>query len=102
MDRNNLFGLVLIFVIFAGSFYLMKPSEEEIKQEQARQDSTELLTQNEATSSDSLDKAEADSVRSGFEAVAQNEEEFILENDKLIVKVSNKGGSVKSVQVKGE
>src|SRR5699024_8262215 len=83
----------------------MKPSEEEIKQEQARQDSTELLSQNEAASSDSLDvldEGEADSVQNGFEATAQNEEGFVLENDKLIIKVSNKGGSVKSVQVKGE
>lgn len=105
MDRNNLFGLVLIFVIFAGSFYLMKPSEEEIKQEQARQDSTAVFSENETASSDSLDVlngGEADSVQNGFEATAQNEEEFVLENDKLIVKVSNKGGSVKSVQVKGE
>ena len=42
MDRNNIIGLVLIFLIFGGSFYLMKPSEAEIKAEQDRIES-ELL-----------------------------------------------------------
>ena len=39
MDRNNLLGFILIFAILAGSFYLMKPSQDEIKKEQQLQDS---------------------------------------------------------------
>ena len=39
MDRNTLTGLVLIFVIIAGSFYLLQPSDEEIKRERQLQDS---------------------------------------------------------------
>lgn len=43
MDRNTLIGLVLIFGILAGSFYLMKPSEQELKQEQKLQDSLKKM-----------------------------------------------------------
>src|SRR3546814_16766617 len=39
MDRNTLSGLVLIFVIIAGSFYLLQPSDEEIQRERQLQDS---------------------------------------------------------------
>lgn len=111
MDRNNLFGLVLIFVIFAGSFYLMKPSEEELKQEQIRQDSSiKEAKQESADTSASVNGQDntgvnADSTQnSGVfgSSSAKGEEEYVLENDKLIVRVSNKGGSVKSVEVKGE
>ena len=39
MDKNNIIGLVLIFVLFGVSFYFMKPSDLEIQREQALQDS---------------------------------------------------------------
>jgi YidC/Oxa1 family membrane protein insertase len=34
MDRNTFTGMFLIMVILFGSFYLMKPSAEQIKKEQ--------------------------------------------------------------------
>lgn len=111
MDRNNLFGLVLIFVIFAGSFYLMKPSEEELKQEQIRQDSSIKEAKQESADTSAGVNGQnntgvnTDSTQnSGIfgSSSTKGEEEYVLENDKLIVRVSNKGGSVKSVEVKGE
>ncbi|MFD2742537.1 MULTISPECIES: membrane protein insertase YidC [Sphingobacterium] len=109
MDRNNIIGLILIFAIFAGSFYLMKPSEQEIKAEQARQDSTERAKQGLAPVKDSLQTIvasnEVDSAKLNepFGASSVGSEELIkLENEKIIALVSTKGGRIKSVELKGQ
>lgn len=57
MDRNTLIGLVLMFAIITGSFYLMKPSESEIKQEQARQDAKAQAAKGLPVKNDSIAKA---------------------------------------------
>lgn len=109
MDRNNIIGLILIFAIFAGSFYLMKPSEAEIQQEQILQDSlknvregkvvtptADTLTSTTAAATDSADLTKP------FGAAKLGQEQLVtLENDLLLVKLSSKGGKVKSVQLKG-
>lgn len=112
MDRNTLIGLVLIFVIFAGSFYLMKPSEEEIKKEQMLQDSIASTKQGQvdpvrkdtavlnAATTTTVDSALLSLPFGG--AKAADEELMKLENELMIVQVSNKGGRVKSVELKGE
>lgn len=118
MDRNTLIGLVLIFAIFAGSFYLMKPSEEEIKKEQLLQDSIANAKLNQNSLSDTVvvaavDKeeqlnavaTEVDSVllSQPFGAARSGAEEIIvLENDDVKVQITNIGGRVKSVELKGE
>lgn len=115
MDRNTLIGLVLIFAIFAGSFYLMKPSEEEIKKEQLLQDSiaNAKLNKNNLNDIGAVGKeeqfnevtAEADSalLSQPFGAARKGDEEIItLENDVLKVQITNIGGRVKSVELKGE
>ncbi len=109
MDRNNIIGLVLIFIIFAGSFWLMKPSEQEIQAEKARQDSTERVEKGLSPIKDSLQQIvesnEVDSAKLNepFGASSFGEEELIkLENDKIIATVSTKGGRIKSVELKGQ
>src|SRR5690606_40753626 len=54
MDRNTLIGLVLIFGILAGSFYVMKPTEQELKQEQMLQDSLKRVREGLPPLADSL------------------------------------------------
>lgn len=109
MDRNNIIGLVLIFAIFAGSFYFLKPTEQEIKAEQALQDSLKnvkegILPANDTTVSAAntliLDSA---ILAKPFGAARVGQEQIVtLENDVLKVELSSKGGKVKSVQLKGE
>src|SRR5690606_26569604 len=104
MDRNNIIGLVLIFVIFAGSFYLMKPTDQEIKQEQALQDSLKNVREGTvvSTNTQSVDTSTAtiDSVdiSSPFGLAKRGEDNLItLENELIKVQLTNKGGKVKTV-----
>jgi len=115
MDRNTLIGLLLMFGIIAGSFYLMKPSDVEIKKEQVLQDSLARVKKGLAPLTDStkantqlgatqeakpLDSA---ALKLPFGAAKFGTEKIItVENDKIIAKISSKGGRVKSVQLKGE
>lgn len=112
MDRNTLTGLVLIFVIIAGSFYLLQPSEEEIKRERQLQDSlararagienviptTDTLTT--ATTTSVLDSAKLSGPFG--QALAGEERTITLENEHIKATVSTKGGRIKSVELKGE
>ncbi|ERJ60472.1 membrane protein insertase YidC [Sphingobacterium paucimobilis] len=108
MDRNNIIGLVLIFAIFAGSFYLMKPSEQEIKNEQRLQDSLKTVKEGKVfndtlASTKPNEVLDSASLSKPFGATKVGEEQLItLENEQLIVQLSSKGGKVKSVQLKGE
>ncbi len=110
MDRNNIFGFILIFAILAGSFYIMKPSEDEIKKEKQLQDSLERVRNGVTTVSDSIKLTAAapvlaDSVllSQPFGAASVGEEKSItLENELIAVELTNKGGRVKKVHLKGE
>lgn len=110
MDRNTLIGLVLIFGILAGSFYLMKPSEQEIKQEQRLQDSIKRAKDGLAPLSDTLASSQstikidtAEILSKPFGNARITEEQVItLENELIIAKVSTKGGSIQSVELKDE
>ncbi|GHE44069.1 membrane protein insertase YidC [Sphingobacterium griseoflavum] len=109
MDRNTLIGLVLIFGILAGSFYLMKPSEQELKQEQKLQDSIKRAKEGLSPLADTL-KANVPSVIDSAAVLGQpfgnarlgEEQVLTLENEKIIAKISSKGGQIKSVQLKDE
>lgn len=109
MERNNLIGFILIFVIMGASFYFIKPSEQEIKQEQARQDSLKRVEQGLAPSADSLALSSADVkpdstvLSQPFGTASYGTEDLItLENEKIIATISTKGGRIKSVELKNE
>lgn len=110
MDRNTLTGLVLIFVIIAGSFYLLQPSDEEIKRERQLQDSlararggiekVDIDTTALTTPTPELDSA---LLNSPFGRASIGEERLVtLENEHIKATVSTKGGRVKSVELKDE
>ncbi|SEL30320.1 membrane protein insertase YidC [Parapedobacter koreensis] len=108
MDRNSITGLVLIFVIIAGSFYLLQPSDEELKRERQLQDSLararagiEHVDQDTTTQQTAvLDSA----LLSGpFGGAIQGEDRVVtLENEHIRATISTKGGRVKSVELKDE
>ncbi|WP_164112965.1 MULTISPECIES: membrane protein insertase YidC [Sphingobacterium] len=108
MDRNNIIGLVLIFAIFAGSFYFLKPTEQELKNEQKLQDSRKNA-ENGIVPTDTLafsktnELLDSAALSKPFGTAKIGQEQLItLENEQLIVQLSSKGGKVKSVQLKGE
>ncbi|OYD43550.1 membrane protein insertase YidC [Sphingobacterium cellulitidis] len=111
MDRNNILGFIFIFAILAGSFYFLKPSDAEIKKEQQHQDSIKRAKDGLGPISDSLKAAitvtpaVADSVllSQPFGAASVGSEQIVtLENELIKVNLTNKGGRVKSVELKGE
>lgn len=109
MDRNTFTGLFLIMIVLAGSFYFFKPSEAELKKEQQRitADSAkkagvkpEALAAPVATSAPVLDSA---ALKGPFGAnITGTEATSTLENEKLKLTFTNKGGKILSVEVKDE
>jgi len=114
MDRNTLTGLVLIFVIIAGSFYLLQPSEEEIKRERQLQDSlasaragienvTPTATDTAGTPATTTPAVDSTLLSGPFgQAIAGEERTITLENEHIKATISTKGGRIKSVEVKDE
>lgn len=108
MDKNTFTGLFLIMIILAGSFYFFKPSDTEIKKEQER------------ITADSLKKANAgkESLAAPVKAAVlpdttpisglfvnsteKSPASTILQNELLKLTLSNKGGKIVEVEVKGE
>ncbi len=130
MDRNSIFGLVLIFLILIGYSIWMSPSKEELAQRKQKSDSIARVNQAQL---DSLREAEAartpvsDSVKTegtqlsatdssvvlspsmtklkdeyGVFAGSVKEENkiYILENDNIKLRISEKGGTLVSAELK--
>ncbi|HUH18700.1 membrane protein insertase YidC [Albibacterium sp.] len=117
MDRNTFTGLFLMLIIIVGSVFLMRPSEEEIKREQLLQDSIALAktkganaVTNDTTAISAVDSSliatsEPDSIiaTGPFGSSKKGTEKLItLENELLKVNISNRGGRIKSVELKNE
>jgi YidC/Oxa1 family membrane protein insertase len=111
MDKNTYTGFFLIVLIMLGSFYLLKPSEADIKKEKLKQqqDSIKKASATKTTAStvkfDTTKKAVAvaDSalLKTPFGAATVGSEKLItLENKELRIKLSTRGGRVYSVELK--
>ncbi len=117
MDRNQVIGFSLIFLLMMAMTYLNRPSEEELKAAQAKRDSLEQLknidtTQQlaiedttttivEQTLPDSL-QAQANAGDFGVFASSSvgEESEVSIENEVIKVIFNTKGGSIKEVALK--
>lgn len=118
MDKNTIYGLVLIFAILFTASYLNKPSEKDIEQLKLKNDSIALAEMSKSrdntrqeelsvnksgiSNKDSLtSKNELTGLYGVFAASAQGEEKFItIENNLMKVVLSNKGGKIYSVELK--
>lgn len=110
MDRNTFSGLFLILIILIGFTYFSQPSEQEIKREKFVQDSiAKAKSEPNSTPLTTVAKLNKDSVKVDSAALkgpfglahSGSDNAVVLENDKMIVTLSSKGGSVTSVQLKG-
>ncbi|PYF72881.1 membrane protein insertase YidC [Pedobacter nutrimenti] len=108
MDRNTFTGLFLIMIVLAGSFYFFKPSEAELKKEQARVTADSIKKAGVKTTPAAAQAAAAPTLDSAalkgpFGAnISGTETKSVLENEKLKLTFTNKGGKILSVEIKGE
>lgn len=116
MDKNQLIGFGLIFLLLIGWSYLNRPSEAELKEMQVRKDSIEALKNIDTTKQIveqpvpiAQDTTLPDTVKNtllakdfgAFSAAASgNEEEVVLENDVIKLTFTNKGGRIKEAWLK--
>jgi len=109
MDKNTITGFVLIVLIMAGSYFLLKPSDAEMKKERLVQDSIKraktaaavVKTTKPDTSKKAVTLADSALKKIPFGVATVGSEQFVtLENKELRVKLSNKGGRVYSVELK--
>jgi YidC/Oxa1 family membrane protein insertase len=110
MDKNTFTGLFLIMIVLAGSFYFFKPGEAEIKKERERValDSANKAGVKKSPAATATQNAIAPAVDSAalqgpFGAnITGTVQTSVLENEALKLTFTNKGGKIKSVEVKGE
>ncbi|MEI6576132.1 MAG: membrane protein insertase YidC [Bacteroidota bacterium] len=124
MDRNSIYGLVIIFLILIGYSFWMTPSKEELAATRKKQDSialvekinneavktaaaaaaatqtgaqptSEIKRQDSVTATVNKDKFGAFALSSKYK-----EENVILESDLVKMTISTHGGSIKSVELK--
>lgn len=128
MDKNTGIGFVLIAAIVIGFTVLMKPSQEELAKEQRYQDSIqnvqakqvkddiktadsadnasksavgEFFETNTQVSNDTVAVADSDSLAvNAFKQQSDAEQIVSLENEKIKINISSKGGQMISAQLK--
>ncbi|WP_316826983.1 membrane protein insertase YidC [Pedobacter miscanthi] len=111
MDRNTFTGLFLIMIILAGSFYFFRPSEAEMKKAKEIEHLDSLKkagakpVQKDTTKTAAVANPGVDSLalKGPFgTAITGTEANTVLENENLLITLSNKGGKITSVEVKGQ
>lgn len=116
MDKNTIIGFVLIGIVLFGFSWLNRPTPEQIEAQRRYQDSIaqiEMAKQAEqekqqadpmASFNDLPDSVKQDRLSSSFGSFATamtGKEEFVtLENEKVSVKLSSKGGRIVSATLK--
>jgi YidC/Oxa1 family membrane protein insertase len=111
MDRNTFTGLFLIMIILAGSFYFLKPNAAEMKKAKETEHLDSLKKagvapiQKDTTKTAAIATPVVDSLalKGPFgTAITGTEANTVLENENLLITLSNKGGKITSVEVKGQ
>jgi YidC/Oxa1 family membrane protein insertase len=111
MDRNTFTGLFLIMIILAGSFYFLKPNAAEMKKAQETEHLDSLKkagvtpVQKDTTKTAAIANPVVDSLalKGPFgTAITGTAANTVLENENLLITLSNKGGKITSVEVKGQ
>lgn len=121
MDKNTVIGLLLIFIVIFGFSWFNRPTEEQLARQKAQRDSIEnvkaealarqIEMEAEEAKADSLaavgaiemDSAKLEAKFGDFALAGVGVERLdTVDNGKLRIVFSNRGGCVKSVEVIGE
>lgn len=109
MDKNTIFGLVLIFLILIGFSYLTRPSEAEQKRMQEQRDSiarveSERMARVAEQEKKDFELSQSDSLQTPSNTVftqdSLQEQTFTIENNKIRLRISNRGGRIVSADLK--
>lgn len=114
MDKNSIWGLVLIGAILIGYTYLTKPSDEEIRAKQTRDSIARVerlrTEQLEAERIEALKKHYSEKTQDTVAlkneygafagAIQQNEEVYTLENKLVKLSISTLGGKIANIELK--
>lgn len=112
MDKNTITGLVIIVAIMIGFGYLNRPSEEEIAKQKRYRDSIELVQKLEneriaeqkksLESENNINESKETKANLGIfkQDSANNNRTYVIENKLIKVSISNKGGAIKSIELK--
>ena len=100
MDKNTIIGLFLIAAVLIGFSWYNTNQGRNLQHPQAEQTSLPAAKQYSQQSHDSVKKAATDSTDIFFAATKGEAKDITLQNAKIRVKVSTKGGSVESVELK--
>jgi YidC/Oxa1 family membrane protein insertase len=111
MDKNTFTGLFLIMIVLAGSFYFFKPTDAELKKERAKITADSLAKQG-VTAAAAPVAAKTSPAPTVLDSAAMKgpfgtnlsgaEKTTVLENNKLKITLTNKGGKILAVEVKNE
>lgn len=108
MDKNTIIGFVLMAAVLFGFTWYNQPSQEEIMAQQ-KQDSIAAVQkekekvkkiEKEAKAAEMAQNAVQDSTALFFSALNGEEKDVVLENEKIALTFSTKGGVVKKAVVK--
>lgn len=114
MDRNTFTGLLIIAVILIGFSFYLQPSEQELKQYQQTTDSINAAKAGISTTKSDSNIVKTDSTSTTASAAVTvadtngvfgsqkngTENFFVIENEKIKAKISNKGAKIYSVELK--
>ena len=126
MDKNSIYGLLIIGGILVGSLYLAQPSKEELAKRQQIQDSIHLYQEVQKTSAEAAAKSTQNKLnpalalskdstvsRDSINAIIKNQQYggfadassginkiITLENEVMKVNLATKGGRIASVELK--
>ena len=109
MDKNTVIGLVIIFLILIGFSYLNRPSEEQVREMQ-RQDSIARVEKQKMEIAAVQRQLEMEAAANGNAAGIKRDSVFMqdslaeqlytLENDKIKLNISTRGGRITIVALK--
>ena len=100
MDKNTIVGLFLIAAVLIGFTWYNSNQERNLQHPQAEQTSLPAAKQYSQQNHGSVKKITTDSTDIFFAATKGEAKDITLQNAKIRVKVSTKGGSVESVELK--
>ena len=111
MDKNTITGFILIALVVIGFSWYSQPSREELEAMQARQDSIAAVEQQkqqaekakvaEASPATPAASTPSDSSALFFAHRQGEEQEIVLQNNKLKVTLSTLGGAVQNAEILG-
>ena len=108
MDKNTITGFILIAIVLIGFSWWQQPSAEQIEA-QRKQDSIAVVAREkaekerkaaEAAKKIEEAKAREDSTAAFFQALNGTAQDVVLKNEKVVLTLSTKGGTVKKAVLK--